>query len=88
MRCKLRRFYGFLEPELDQMCMDTIMLYWKGIDMLEAQETLLRLKISEYPNMEMKDKRKLTKTLEKQAYFKQEVKVIKTSDIAKFIGAR
>lgn len=88
MRCKLRRFYGFLEPELDRMDIDTVMMYWKGIDMLEAQETLLGLKLSEYPNMEMKDKRKLTQSLEKKAYFKQEVKVIKTSDIAKFLGAR
>ena len=56
--------------------------------MLEAQEMLQKLKISEYPNMEMKDKRKLTKTLENKAYFKQEVKVIKTSDIAKFLNAR
>lgn len=88
MRCKLKRFYPFTELELDTMDMDTVMMYWKGIDMLESQETLLSLKISEYPNMEMKDKKKLTKTLESKAYFKQEVKVIKTSDIAKFIGAR
>lgn len=88
MRCKLKRFYPFTELELDYMPMDKVMMYWKGIDMIEAQETLLNLKISEYPNMEMKDKRKLTKTLESKAYFKQEVKVIKTSDIAKFMGAR
>lgn len=69
------------------MSMDMMMMYWKGIDMLESQETLLSLKISEYPNMELKDKRKLTKSLENKAYFKQEVKVIKTSDIAKFLGA-
>lgn len=87
MRCKLRRYYGFLEPELNSMSMDMMMMYWKGIDMLESQETLLSLKISEYPNMELKDKRKLTKSLENKAYFKQEVKVIKTSDIAKFLGA-
>ena len=70
------------------MPMDRMMMYWKGIDMLEAQETLLKLKVSEYPNMELKDKRSLTKTLEKSAYFKQNIKVIKTSDIAKFIGNR
>ena len=88
MRCKLKRFYPSLsEDELELMPIDTAMMYWKGIDMLEAQETLLKLKISEYPNMELKDKKKLTKTLENKAYFKQEVKVIKTSDIAKFLGA-
>lgn len=88
MECKLKRFYDLSENELEQMPLDRLMMYWKGIDMLEAQETLLRLKISEYPNMEMRDKKKLTRTLEKDAYFKQEVKVIKTSDISKFMGAR
>lgn len=88
MECKLKRFYNVSEKELASMPMDRIMMYWKGIDMLESQETLLSLKISEYPNLEMADKKKLTKTLETKAYFKQEVKVIKTSDIAKFLGAR
>ena len=88
MECKLKRYYNISELELESMPMDRVMMYWKGIDMLESQETLLNLKISEYPNMEVRDKKKLTKTLESKAYFKQEIKVIKTSDIAKFIGAR
>ncbi len=88
MECKLKRYYDLTEEELASLDFDRIMMYWKGIDMLEAQEMLQKLKISEYPNMEMKDKRKLTKTLENKAYFKQEVKVIKTSDIAKFLNAR
>jgi len=86
MECKLKRFYGLSEIELEAMPIDRVMMYWKGIDMLESQEMISSLKVSEFPNMEASDKKKLKKTLENMAYFKQEVKVIQTSDIAKFIG--
>lgn len=86
MECKLKRYYDLSESELEEMAYDRMQMYWYGIDMVEAQETLLKLKIAEYPNMEVKAKKKFNKSLEAQAYFKQEVKVIKTSDIARVLG--
>lgn len=61
--------------------------------MLEAQETLLNLKISEYHQMEGDDKKKLLKEFKSQAYFKEDLEkeqssgiILKTSDIAKALG--
>lgn len=65
-------------------------MFWKGINMIEAQETLLKLQVADYPNMELSDKKKFQQQLKDQAYFKQkpsEIKVLKTSDIGKVLGA-
>lgn len=72
------------------MPMPRMMTFWKAIDMLEAQEMILGLKVAEYPNMEDKDKRKLLEEFKNKAYFKDETKedatIIRTDQIAAIIG--
>lgn len=90
MEAKLVRFYGFSDAEVSVMSLQRVMMYWKAIDMLEAQETILNIKVSSFSNMDEKGQKELNQTLEKQAYFKEQLPepvYFKTSQIAGAIGA-
>ena len=78
------RFYGWTHDYIDSMTFETALEYWQAITMIEAQEFLQALKCSEYANMEAKDKQKLSNYLQDKAYFQEEQKVLKTTDIIKY----
>ena len=59
--------------------------YWLAIDMLEAQEMLLNLRVSDYPNGESKDRKRLIDQLMKKAYFEQEEKPMTTKAVFAFL---
>jgi hypothetical protein len=64
---------------------ETAELYIKAIEMIEAQNMLLQMKIADYPNMKQGDRRKLFKSLHKQAYPELEdmpKEVVKAEDFA------
>ena len=78
------RFYGWTHDYLCSMPFETALEYWEAITMLEAQELLEDLKVSEYPNMKANDKQKLSNMLQDKAYFKGEQKILKTTDLLKY----
>ena len=59
--------------------------YWLAIDMLEAQEMLLKLRVSDYPNNEQRDRRKLNDELMEKAYFKEKEKLMTTKQVFAFL---
>ena len=59
--------------------------YWLAIDMLEAQEMLLKLRVSDYPNNEQRDRRKLNDELMEKAYFQEKEKLMTTKQVFAFL---
>lgn len=47
---------------------ETAELYIKAIEVIEAQNMLLQMKVADYPNMKKEDRKKLFKGLHSQAY--------------------
>jgi DNA-binding phage protein len=60
--------YGWTHEEIMGLDVEDAELYIKAIDVIEAQNMLLQMKIADYPNMKNSERRKLFKTLHKQAY--------------------
>jgi len=59
--------------------------YWLAIDMLEAQEMLLKLKVSDYPNMDKKDRSTTHDSLVETAYFESPKKPMTTKQAFAYI---
>ena len=87
MECKIARFYGWSDEQISEMDFKDLLKYWRGITMIEAQDMLNQLKASDFPNMSKEERRKLNKMLVSKAYFKPEVKVLKTTDLVNYASA-
>ena len=64
---------------------ETFSSYYLAIDILEAQEMLISLKVSDYPHLKDEPRSDLYYSLEKTAYPKER-KVITTKELAKKLG--
>ncbi len=47
---------------------DTMEMYWLGITMIEAQDVLIQLNISDYPNMKSESRKKFHRNMHEMAY--------------------
>lgn len=50
------------------MEMDVFMSYYKHITTIEAQNMLMQMQVSDYPNLKKQDRQRLYKQVRKQAY--------------------
>lgn len=68
MRARLVRYYGFSDLEISNMPADRVDRYWLAIDVLEARETLLKLKISDYRIMKKHARERFVSEMQRQAF--------------------
>ncbi len=64
----MARFYGFTDEQLMEMPIDRFVTYRIGMNVLEARENLMNLRISCAPDMKKEDRTKLFNALHKEAY--------------------
>lgn len=64
--------------------------YWLAITQIEAQDILIKLRISDWPNMKSSERRKWHRELYKMAYpaTMNEKAELKTADLAAIIFAK
>ena len=63
--------------------------YWKAITVIEAQDTLLKLRIAVYPKQKPGEQKKFFDRIYRQAYPNQEKKnVLKAEDFVKVMKAK
>jgi len=73
------------------MPLERVEMFWQAIDVLEAQDILLKLKASDYPNLKPKAKRKALQFFEKRAYANiehQPLQFMKSEDAAAILKTR
>lgn len=60
--------------------------YWEGMTVIEAQESMVKLKIAEYPTLKREDKRKILNEFKKLAYPKgNEQKALSSKEFAQIM---
>lgn len=82
----MARFYGWNLADIEALDYEDFNQYWLAITMIEAQEALVTMTLSDYPNMKDKDRKKLHKDMHSKAYFKQEERVVKVEDLQNIFG--
>lgn len=89
MLCKLAFFYkGYKIEDLAELPKRTLNVMWECITIIEAQEQLKQLTVSDWANMKKNQREKLHKELYRQA-FPSELKpknYVSLSDIQKVLG--
>ena len=81
------RFYNGLSPEqLDEMPVTEFNQYWLAITKIEAQEMLLNLTISDYPQLKPARRREIFDNLKRHSS-NEEPKLLTNADIAEALKA-
>lgn len=62
--------------------------YWKAIDVIEAQDALLQLRIAVYPKLKETDQKRFYDFLYRKAYPNQKKKALKVEDFVKIAQGR
>lgn len=67
---------------------DVVEAYWKAIDVIEAQEMLKALQVSDYPYLKKEGRKRLYKSMHNKAYPNENVnaKILTTEQVDKFLG--
>lgn len=81
----MSRYYSLTPDYVENMPAPLAQEYWLAIDMLEAQEMLLKLKVSDYPNLKQQDRSRLHESLVTQAYFESPKKPMTTKEAFAYI---
>ena len=74
------RFYGLHPDDALNMELDLFYTLWQSITVIEAQEILMQLKISDWPNMKDNDRQKFHRDLHRAAYPKTKESVTLTME--------
>lgn len=75
--------------QIEDMSNDDAQSLLRCIPIIESRETLLKLKIVDFPTMKDETRRKLFKDLNKQAFpiiLKEEPKALTTNDLARLLN--
>ena len=80
------RFYGMTLDSVKKLPFSEFLNMWNCITMIEAQDTLLQIKIANYPNMGTQDKKKFHREMYKKAFIEKEVKALSTEELAQKLG--
>ena len=83
------RFYGIQPSEMETISNEDAEMLLKCIDVIDAKEALISLKVVEYPDLKPEAKRRLFRDLKKQAnppIIKPEARAITMADLAQLIG--
>jgi hypothetical protein len=84
------RFYGFSDADIEEMHLEDFINYSKAIEMLEAKEMLVNMKIMDYPKMKQEARKQLFQGVHKKAYpgAYSEQKALSTEDVAAMLKQR
>ena len=66
MKAKMARFYGWTDFVLCNMGVSKFMEYWNAITPIEAQETLLKFTISDYPQLKQTKRAEIHNDMQRQ----------------------
>lgn len=72
--------------EIDNLHFYDYQNYIDAMNRIEAQETLLKMNLADYPNMGREDRRKFHRNLHDIAYPPQEQKLQTTADLMRFLN--
>ena len=61
-------FYGFSHKDMLDMHADDFHQYWQAITVIEAQDMLKQMKVSDHPHVKQDNRSAFHKELQKQAY--------------------
>ncbi len=79
-------FYGWTIDQLDNVSVVDIKWLSDAMLRINAQETLVKLNISDYPNMGSNDRRKFHKSIHEKAYPLNKKDLRTTEDLARFLN--
>ena len=79
---KLASFYGWSIEYIESMPHGEVVEYYEAITVLEAQDRLVEMNISDYPKMSKENRRKYFRSMKKLAH---PAHLQKTVDFADFI---
>ena len=68
MFVKLCHSFGWTHAEVQSLDWDTAIMYWQGITIIEAQNSLIELSIASYPYMKRNAQQKMHKEFHAQAF--------------------
>ena len=64
----MARFYGWTHDYIDDLDHETVIRYYSAITVLDAQERLVDMNVSDYPKMGKESRKKFFKEMRKKAY--------------------
>lgn len=80
------RFYGWTPDYVENMDYGKALEYWQAITTIEAQDFLISLEVSDWPNMKDQQRKKLHRERYAQAKIEDSVeKILKNDDLIGFL---
>lgn len=89
MCAKLARFYGWTPDVIDKLDSITCVTYWEAITVIDAQETLINMRVADHPTLKSSARTKFHRSIIKRAYpktFDPNEKQISTTEFAERLG--
>jgi len=88
MRSKVARFYSWSYFEIENIPYVEFLTFYKAIDNIEAQEMLMNMQISDYPQMNTNGRNKLHRKISNMARPDDfEERTVSSFEMAKILGA-
>lgn len=82
----MARFYGWTHDYMFSMANRDLERYYNAIECLEAQELMLRFKVSDYPHLKSADRTKIFNNIHKMAYPDDREKLLSPMEMVKRLG--
>jgi len=87
MNAKLAFFYGWTPQVIDELDYPTAFEYFNAIEVIEAQNAILGIRVSSYPHMKDDGRNKIMKELNRIAFpFGDDKPLMSTDDFFKVIN--
>ena len=85
MKARLAWFYGWAPESLNQMDLQEGYSYYEAITQIEAQQTLLELRIQDWPFMKKESRNRWHRKLHRKAYPRTHQKPVSVEQLADII---
>lgn len=85
-RAKLASFYGWTHHYINELEWDTALEYYEAITVIECQENLVDMNITDYPRMKSDGRKDFYRKMRKLAYPQSLQKEISFEEFAKKLG--
>jgi hypothetical protein len=87
MKAKTARFYGWSYSQIEKMPVSLFYKYYEAITVIESQEILLQMQVSDYPQMKQESRKSFHKKIFNLAYPRNnETKILTSKDMALILG--
>lgn len=87
-RAKLSYFYGWTHEEINRLAYKTAKEYYEAITVIEAQDNLVKMNITDYPSMGKSGRKSFYRQMRKKAYPEGFNRQMSIEDFAKKIGVK